>query len=206
MQIPEWRQRLVRSLGLSSDKPEANYFQLATVNSENQARNRTVVFRGFVDNTSHLTVITDKRSGKFKELCKNDTAEIAWYFAKTREQYRISARVQACCLQPASEDKTLNTHNYLVDSLWNKLSEKTKSSFFNVSPATPFSDEIHNQLNIGSDVSENFCVLVFIPNQVDYLDLNTEPHTRLISRVSPEHASRNASELPAFWTVERVVA
>ena len=67
------------------------YFQMATVTAEGHPKNRTVVFRGFCADDTSLLVITDRRSEKIVELEQNAAVEVAWYFTRTREQFRISA-------------------------------------------------------------------------------------------------------------------
>lgn len=63
-----WKQRLQRSLHLSRSKPEAKYFQLATVSAEGKPDSRTLVFRGFGESGDTLLAVTDMRSEKLGQL------------------------------------------------------------------------------------------------------------------------------------------
>jgi pyridoxamine 5'-phosphate oxidase len=47
--LAPWRSLLSGAIHRSRSQPHSRYFQLATVNSSGQPTNRTVVFRGFLD-------------------------------------------------------------------------------------------------------------------------------------------------------------
>jgi pyridoxamine 5'-phosphate oxidase len=46
-----------------------------------------------MEGSDALTFVTDRRSGKVAEAAANPAAEVAWYLPITREQYRISGRL-----------------------------------------------------------------------------------------------------------------
>ncbi|KAI8466059.1 MAG: phosphate oxidase-related protein [Monoraphidium minutum] len=91
---PQWRQMLQRSLGKNRSLAYSRYVQLATVREDGRPANRTVVFRGFLDGAADaVTFVTDRRSDKVGQAAANPAAEVAWYLPNTREQYRISGRL-----------------------------------------------------------------------------------------------------------------
>ena len=156
-----WKQRLARSLHLSRSKPESRYIQLATYCYENGVQNRTVVFRGFDDSGEHLYFVSEKDSDKIRSLQSHPQAEIAWYFAKTREQYRLTVD----CLiigEDASDDGAV-----CRNSIWQGLSQTARNSF------EPIND----------DMPGNFIVTVCKITQVDYLHLG-QTHERYLYQLS----------------------
>uniref|UniRef100_UPI0030DDB7BF pyridoxamine 5'-phosphate oxidase family protein n=1 Tax=Cyanothece sp. BG0011 TaxID=2082950 RepID=UPI0030DDB7BF len=78
--LAPWRPILSRALHRNRSLPNARYFQLATINRQGQPTNRTVVFRGFLDNSNQLQIITDSRSEKIHHIHHNSLSEICWYF------------------------------------------------------------------------------------------------------------------------------
>lgn len=93
-QSPMWKPILQRALQRNRSQAQARYLQLATITPAGLPACRTVVFRGFLHNTTdHLTAITDARSTKMHDFAANHHAAIAWYLPKTREQFRFTTRV-----------------------------------------------------------------------------------------------------------------
>jgi len=93
MSLPSWQSRLTRALHSNRSRRESRYFQLATVTPEGQPANRTLVFRGFRDNTNELQMVTDARSEKIRDLEQQPQGEICWYFTKSREQFRFQGEI-----------------------------------------------------------------------------------------------------------------
>lgn len=167
--MPQWRQGLTKSLHQSRNLPESRYFQLATVDGNDRPFCRTVVFRGITDDNK-LVVISDTRSEKYGQLCLNPSAQICWYFSKTREQYRFSC---VATIATASQDSEL------VRQHWNKLSDAGKKQFLWGVPGTPRNDG--SALQIQGDFSEvppHFCVIMLAIDSVDYLNLRGNPQSR----------------------------
>ncbi|MBT1449561.1 pyridoxamine 5'-phosphate oxidase family protein [Glaciecola sp. XM2] len=192
MNYPDWRQRLVRSLHLHRSKPEARYFQAASVDKDNLPTVRTMVFRDFVESSNALLAVTDKRSEKFTHWQTRPHAELHWYFAKTREQYRFKCSVgliyydmnaQDVCVTGATY-LSINEARSLYNERWERLSVAAKASFYGAAPKTYVDTETtqnNRQTAEVSALSEYFTTVVFEPYGADYLDLKTTPHTRLIS-------------------------
>jgi pyridoxamine 5'-phosphate oxidase len=98
-QWPLWRLALDKAIRSNKSQVSSKWFQLATVRVDGSPANRTVVFRGFVDGSDALYIVTDSRSNKVGEIARNPCAEIAWYFTISREQFRI--RCKLCVVGPA---------------------------------------------------------------------------------------------------------
>ncbi|MCA1991428.1 MAG: pyridoxamine 5'-phosphate oxidase family protein, partial [Coleofasciculus sp. S288] len=89
MSLAPWRSLLASALHKNRSLPYARYFQLATIRADGRPANRTVVFRGFLDSTNQLKIITDTRSQKAEQIDHQPWGEVCWYFPKTREQFRL---------------------------------------------------------------------------------------------------------------------
>ncbi|KAK3234695.1 hypothetical protein CYMTET_55054 [Cymbomonas tetramitiformis] len=89
-----WRTAVLESLANNKSLPYAKYVQLATVRPDGKPACRTVVFRGFLNETDTIQFVTDNRSRKVEEIAKNPSAEVAWYLPNSREQYRMSGTLQ----------------------------------------------------------------------------------------------------------------
>lgn len=204
MAFPRWRQFLAQSLHSQHRKPESRFFQVAnayiTYDSRDETspgqlavNNRTMVFRGFADNNV-LLAITDSRSDKYAKWQQNSNSQICWYFTATREQYRISANV---VLVSSSIDTPENSQDYVSSRsrIWDDLSDNAKEQFFWSTPKIPISNlneaaekptqftPQRNSKDIGKyeEIPDNFVLVVFEPDYVDYLNLTTIPQTREIN-------------------------
>lgn len=168
--LNSWRQRLARSLHLSRSKPHARYVQLASLDQEGRVHNRTLVFRGFLDGTDQLIMITDTRSNKFIGLQQHPQVEICWYFEKSREQYRINGNIKMV----SGEE----TDAAIRQNIWHNLSVSAKAQFF-----WYLEDTLVNELVADELIPDTFSVLLLQPQSVDYLHLG-ETHHRTISQLS----------------------
>ncbi|KAH7441872.1 hypothetical protein KP509_03G059900 [Ceratopteris richardii] len=74
--VTHWRHLLANSLVANAHVKHSSYFQLATVRKDGGPANRTVVFRGFVDETNTLQFTTDGRSNKIEEIHNNPRGEV----------------------------------------------------------------------------------------------------------------------------------
>ncbi|KAF8072584.1 PPOX2 [Scenedesmus sp. PABB004] len=87
-----WKALLQKSLAQNA-APAAKYLQLGTVRPDGRPAVRTVVFRGFLGASDHLTFVTDRRSSKIADVAANRAVELCWYFATSREQFRLAGMV-----------------------------------------------------------------------------------------------------------------
>ena len=183
--LAPWRSPLSAAINRNRSKPHSRYFQLATVTPEGYPSNRTVVFRGILDDQQNrLKIITDARSAKVQDIEHQPLGEICWYFTKTREQFRISGRLQLITAQ--STDSDLKTAR---QTTWSHLSDSARSQFAWPDPAQSVADKSafaveHPDKNIPLD---NFCLLLLIPQKIDHLQLKGDPQQRFLYRLQEDH-------------------
>ncbi|AFZ47634.1 pyridoxamine 5'-phosphate oxidase-related FMN-binding protein [Cyanobacterium stanieri PCC 7202] len=180
--IAPWRSPLAKALHLNRSKPFSRYFQLATVTPEGLPSNRTVVFRGFYNDTNWLQIITDIRSEKYQHLQQQSRSEICWYFTKTREQFRIDGHIQIITHQE-EEKIMLNARQ----EVWEKLSDNAKIQFSWANPG----EKLNNESAITPENLDNpldtFCLLLFKPQKVDHLLLKGNPQHRYLYQLDTQH-------------------
>ncbi|MEN9567669.1 MAG: hypothetical protein RLZZ69_2865, partial [Cyanobacteriota bacterium] len=131
--LAPWRSPLSSAIHRNRSKPYSRYFQLATVNPAGYPANRTVVFRGFLDDRQNqLKMITDIRSAKIQDIEYQPLAEVCWYFTQTREQFRILGKLQLVTVQETNLD--LQKARKIT---WHDLSDSARSQFAWPDPAQP---------------------------------------------------------------------
>jgi len=225
---PVWRQRLAKSLHVNSSQVQSRYYQVASVRSNGDPKNRTMVFRGFLSGTQSLLSVADSRSEKIGEWQGDNKSrfEICWYFAGSREQFRLAGEVAliSTSIDSSYEDWALGEHtkHSLLKQQWSNLSTKAKQPFYSNSPKAPFDeaaiqllpqDGLVNQANDINDefdsnsnksepsnvaghhtnISDNFCVVVFIPHAVDYLNLKPTPQQRCLYEIQDGWKARSVN-------------
>lgn len=158
---PQWYIHLRQILDRNRKDPSVRFLQLATSSKNELVSNRTVTFRGFGDEGIRLQIATDCRSAKIREIRSNDMAEICWYFAVPRVQFRI--RGEVAIVDAQSPRRTARTE------VWESLSRRARDQF----------SMVRGQDN--SSPPPNFCVLLFRPLEVDELDLRENPRLRRVS-------------------------
>ena len=180
--LAPWRSLLASAIHRNCAKPHSRYFQLATVTPEGYPANRTVVFRGFMDDDQNtLKVITDARSAKISDIEYQPVGEICWYFTKTREQFRITGTLSIITATTAKH-QLLKERNIT----WHNLSDSARSQFAWADPAQPLADQSAFEVDPPDPDSplENFCLLLFVPNHVDHLQLRGDPQQRCLYRLT----------------------
>ncbi|MBD2777995.1 Npun_F5749 family FMN-dependent PPOX-type flavoprotein [Iningainema tapete] len=170
-----WRSSLARAIHHNRKEAHGRYFQLATVKPDGRPANRTVVFRGFLDDTNQLKIITDARNQKYQQILHQPWGEACWYFTVTREQFRIEGELTVIDVNHP-DDKLQLARN----STWRELSDNARLQFVWPHPgenrANPeeFSPPPPDAVNPPA----NFCLLLLDPVQVDHLELRGEPQNR----------------------------
>lgn len=179
--LAPWRSHLQRALHRNRSHLFSRYLQLATVNERGEPNNRTVVFRGFLEKSNQLQIVTDTRSEKFKDLQINPLGEICWYFAKTREQFRIKGAVK---LITENEPEELLSKERI--KAWQKLSNSGKEQFSWANPAeTRKIDQSLKVVEFDEKIPlNNFCLLLLNPQKVDHLELRGEPQNRYLYQLN----------------------
>jgi pyridoxamine 5'-phosphate oxidase len=174
--LAPWRSHLSRALHLNRSQPYSRYLQLATVREDGTPANRTVVFRGFLENTNQLEIITDSRSEKISQIEKRPWGEACWYFTQTREQFRLLGTL--IVVDKDSSEETLQRSRQLV---WQQLSEAARSQFTWPDPGKNRSED-KLAFSVPSPSPDrplaNFCLLLLNPERVDHLELRGNPQNR----------------------------
>jgi pyridoxamine 5'-phosphate oxidase len=173
--IAPWRSPLARALHRNRSLPYARYVQLATVRLDGRPANRTVVFRGFLNETNQLMFVTDTRSEKVSQLQQQSWGELCWYFPKTREQFRLLGQLTLVTEDCSESELTKARHQ-----LWHTLSDAARVQFAWADPGQHRrEDDLFNPpAPDPSTPLPNFCLLLLNPIQVDHLELRGEPQNR----------------------------
>lgn len=176
MSLAPWRSLLSSALHKHSSLPYARYFQLATVRANGHPANRTVVFRGFLEDTDQLKIITDSRSQKVDQIDHHSWGEACWYFPKTREQFRLAG--QLTLVGANHSDQLLKNAR---QTTWQDLSDSARLQFAWPHPGEARADDnsaFSPPLPNPEQPLENFCLLLLEPVQVDHLELRGDPQNR----------------------------
>ncbi|KAL3613504.1 Pyridoxine/pyridoxamine 5'-phosphate oxidase 2 [Castilleja foliolosa] len=166
-----WKQLLLSSIQANSHLKHYSYFQLATVSSNSRPSNRTVVFRGFQDDSDKILINTDTRSRKIDDLKHCPFAEICWYFTESWEQFRISGPVDV--IDGTNPDPVKLQQR---EKSWFACSVKSRMQYMAPTPRVSILEQppAHmGPLDPSVGPVGSFCLLVFDPDQVDYLNLKS---------------------------------
>lgn len=179
--LAPWRSPLSHALYGNRSLPSARYIQLATVGLNGRPCNRTVVFREFREGTNQLQIITDSRSDKYQQIQEKSSAEVCWYFPKTREQFRLSGELILVT------DKTTDASLIKARShSWQQLSDKARIQFAWPSPKLPLDknkEGFKPPLPSFNVPLTNFCLVLLEPVEVDHLQLRGDPQYRYLYRL-----------------------
>ncbi|CAL5339883.1 unnamed protein product [Camellia sinensis] len=190
-----WKQLLLNALDSNSALKHSSFFQLATIGSNGRPSNRTVVFRGFEENSDKMRINTDCRTHKIDDLKHCPFAEICWYFTDSWEQFRINGRidvVDGLCLDPLK----LQVQR---EKAWFASSVKSRLQYLGPNPGLPSLGEqssSESSLDPSAGPVDAFCLLVLDPDQVDYLNLKINERLTFSSR-----QNLNGEK---FWSSERI--
>jgi pyridoxamine 5'-phosphate oxidase len=183
MSLAPWRSSLARALHRNRSLAYSRYAQLATVRANGQPANRTIVFRGFLEDTNQLQFVTDDRSEKTAQIQQNSWGEVCWYFPTTREQFRLLGTLQLINeTQPNIELKQAR------QKIWQQLSDAARLQFAWAHPGKPRdpADAFQPAAPDASTPLPNFCLLLLKPLQVDHLELRGDPQNRWLYRYIEE--------------------
>jgi pyridoxamine 5'-phosphate oxidase len=177
MTLAPWRSPLARSLHLNRSLVYSRYVQLATIRANGRPANRTVVFRGFVDNSNQLKFVTDVRSEKIEPLTEQPWAEVCWYFPKSRDQFRLSGRL--ILVTAESEDPKLAK---LRITQWQELSDSARAQFAWPDPGKPRAANAAFTPPPPDPTQPlpTFALLLLEPERVDHLVLRGDPQDRTL--------------------------
>ncbi|MDZ7993738.1 MAG: Npun_F5749 family FMN-dependent PPOX-type flavoprotein [Nostoc sp. EfeVER01] len=178
MSLAPWRGAIAHALHRNRSLVYARYLQLATLQANGRPANRTLVFRGFLEDTNQLKFITDNRSAKADQIQQQPWAEVCWYFPNTREQFRITG----CLTLVSGDDYDQNLQPVRI-AMWQELSEAARLQFAWPHPGKL---RVDNPEAFAPPAPEpvqpvpNFCLLLLDPVQVDHLELRGEPQNRCL--------------------------
>ncbi|MFQ3235904.1 MAG: pyridoxamine 5'-phosphate oxidase [Paraglaciecola sp.] len=170
--VPPWQKKLVSAITGNKDVTQSRYFQLATIDAQGTPNCRTMVFRGFDEDSDELLMHTDLRSDKIQTLRYQNTVEVCWYFPVTREQFRLQGKIELIDSPEHSQEALRKGH-------WHKLSGDGRGAYAqstvneNTPAAKPEERNLHSP-------SEYFALLQLITNRVDHLQLYPLPHQRCL--------------------------
>ena len=176
MVLAPWRLPLGRCLHQNRSQPQSRYFQLATVTASGLPTNRTVVFRGFLDASNQVKIITDSRSRKIDQIQQQPWGEICWYFAKSRDQFRLAGNLTI--IDSSYSDSLLLKERKIT---WNNLSDAARLQFAWATPGKPRVQDIaafSPPPPSPQEPLENFCLLLLNPEKVEHLQLKGDPQNR----------------------------
>jgi pyridoxamine 5'-phosphate oxidase len=175
--LPPWRSSIARALHRNRSLPNARYLQLATIDVNLRPRNRTLVFRGWLEPGSLLQFVTDIRSTKAINLLADTSpdAEACWYFPKTREQFRLSGM-----LTLVTSESSNTSHSQARQAAWQQMSDSGRVQF---DWGTPGADRSEDPAAFNPpqpdeyQPSENFCLLLLDVTEVTHLELRGDPQS-----------------------------
>lgn len=192
MSITPWRSAIARALHQNRSLIYARYLQLATVRVNGCPANRTVVFRGFLEDTNQLKFVIDNRSEKAEQINQQPWAEACWYFPNTREQFRVTGS-----LILVSDDNSYPTLKQARITSWQELSDAGRLQFAWPYPGKPRVEEKEAFAPLPPNSSQplpNFCLLLLDPVQVDHLELRGEPQNRWLY-LRDDHQTWSSQEI-----------
>jgi pyridoxamine 5'-phosphate oxidase len=170
-----WRPSLVLAIYLNRRAPASRFVQMATVRANGRPANRTLVFRGFLNETSLLIFATDLRSPKLAELAGSPLVEVCWYFPVTHEQFRIGGLMTSVTADTADAGLSAARRE-----CWRDLPEATRITFTWPAPGQPRVSGIPFPREHPDPETPlpHFGLLVLDPHNVDFLEINGHPQDR----------------------------
>jgi pyridoxamine 5'-phosphate oxidase len=195
--FPSWRQRLVRSLHVNRSQAQSKYFQVASVSKDGLPKNRTMVFRGFIPESLNLVSVTDIRSDKVLDWQQNTSKkfEICWYFAGSREQYRIAGHVSLVSneiLKKAHESDSRRNSVVFSETFlrqqWAKLSRGAQEQFFWPTPRAPFD----NNSDTGDGLADTKNTIAINQDALSNGETTQKKVTKSESQINSNENSSNA--------------
>lgn len=176
--LAPWRTSLSRALSRNQNQPFSRYFQLATVTPEGKPANRTVVFRGFLENSNQIKIVTDSRSEKITQIQQQPWGEICWYFTETREQFRLAGQISL--VGANHPNKTLLQER---QQAWENLSDSARHQFTWSHPGQQRQDNdpaFDSPPPNANNPLPHFALLLLNPTKVDHLELRGNPQNRYL--------------------------
>ena len=175
--LAPWRSPLARALHRNRSVPFCRYLQLATLKLDGTPANRTVVFRGFLNETNRLMFISDLRSEKTNQIQQNPNAEACWYFTKTREQFRLAGQLSLIS-GDFNRDRWLQAAR---ERVWQNISDSARLQFAWPDPKAVRAEDgaaFNPPAPDSQTPPASFSLILLNPHSVDHLELRGEPQSR----------------------------
>ncbi|KAK1376140.1 Pyridoxal 5'-phosphate synthase [Heracleum sosnowskyi] len=182
--VAPWKQLLMNAMQSNSHLKHSSYFQLATIGINGRPANRTVVFRGFQDNSDKIQINTDSRTHKIEDLKQCPFGEICWYFTDSWEQFRINGAVDV--IDGSNPDPVKLQQR---EKAWFASSPRSRLQYVGPYPGLPSLGEQssgESSLDNSTGPVDAFCLLVLNPEQVDYLNLKENKRVNFTTRQSDD--------------------
>ncbi|MFT4937841.1 MAG: pyridoxamine 5'-phosphate oxidase [Paraglaciecola sp.] len=191
--VPLWRECLTKAQQDNASKQHCQYIQLATCDNAGVPECRTLVFRGFAEQSDSLIAHTDLRSEKIRHIRANNRGEICWYFSETREQFRLAGTIEIVATEKHFLGDVRKQH-------WQKLSSLARASYYQAAPGSALDGEQENSdkqitaEKINGAPAKTFALLIFKPSSIDHLLLQPTPQRRSLHKLNSSNT----------WHSERV--
>lgn len=172
-----WRPSLDLALHRNRQSPQSRFVQLASVREDGRPAVRTLVFRGFLGETSRLIFATDMRSLKVRDVGRSDAVEACWYFHATREQFRLAGPVSLVGADLPARDRMLAEARI---ETWRAMSDESRLTYTWPDPGrlreplTPYPTSAPDPLV----PLPHFGILILEVHEVDHLELHGNPQHR----------------------------
>lgn len=198
---PVWVQDLEAALEKNKADVHSRFLQLATVRRHADGTHRPhvrwAVFRGFLEGGNApvgnaITIVTDARSEKVRDLQANPHAELGWYFVASREQFRVEGTVRV--VTGTEGDGDGNGDGDVAAAArrqaWQGMSDAARLQFAWPEPGAPQPPEGVDPAVFLSPSPpppkgdepppDTFVLLVVEPSRVDHLQLRPSPQVRRV--------------------------
>ncbi|CAK0734501.1 hypothetical protein CVIRNUC_000440 [Coccomyxa viridis] len=163
-----WKSTLNKALEANKHLKYSTFFQLATVRPDGKPSVRTVVFRGFLDESTKITFTTDTRTFKVEHVKQSPWAEACWYFPDSREQFRLGGDL--VIVGPDHPDAHLREAR---QDAWNSMSTGGRSWFgwpASGRPREPNKEEFEKPIpDKGEEALPSFALVYMDVDTVDYV-------------------------------------
>ncbi|XP_074331625.1 pyridoxine/pyridoxamine 5'-phosphate oxidase 2 isoform X2 [Apium graveolens] len=204
--VAPWKQLVLNAMQSNSHLKHSSYFQLATIGINGRPANRTVVFRGFQEDSDKIQINTDSRTHKFSvtRLTNNpqyfrlktskNVHSICWYFTDSWEQFRINGAVDV--IDGSNPDPVKLQQR---EKAWFASSPRSRLQYVGPYPGLPsISEQSSGEFSLDDSTGpvDAFCLLVLNPEQVDYLNLKENKRVNFTTRQSDDSEK--------LWNLERI--
>lgn len=175
------REEVVKLLrdAVSKDGNAFRAAAVATTDPDGLPQVRIMILRSFDPARMHLTVFTDGRSPKIRELTASPNIQLLCYDPGQRIQLRISGKVE------------IHQEDDLCDSLWAALPEYGRGDYLSRQPP---GEQIAHPGDSWADKTlggQNFTVLRVVIQSIDWLRLSGQGHRRaLLTWDNGKHSAR----------------